>query len=215
MKAFQMRDNGVGPAQAGWALRDISPRLLLGNFRGHVDKSELMERWDAHGAELRMHITNAYLEAFLDVVDPWGPYSDAERCGGATTAGDPVAALEACRSETNVRATWWKISPGDYSVSLDDAFKATLSVVPASTLGRSEIVMQYGVLPSSLPGQEFSNGKLEAADDIYCAVATLANLNGADQTQLCRLIDWGELQWPGHAAAPNDWSDWRALLACP
>ncbi len=98
MKAYQMRDNGKGPKLTGWAMRDVSPRILLGEFRGDADQDELWTQLDAYEPGLRARFAGGYLRAFLDVTNGFES-SDWTRY-------DPDTA-------TNMRRTWWAIEPED------------------------------------------------------------------------------------------------------
>ncbi|MFO0553438.1 MAG: VCBS repeat-containing protein [Polyangiaceae bacterium] len=236
-KAYQMRDNDTGPGQAGWSLRDVSPRLLFSNFEGDADKDDLMRRLDDFDPGLRVVMTDAFLQVFLDVVsDPQylsasaGRYLQPERCGGQLAPTDLQTTLLACLREPTVRQTWWRLNPATYQVTLPSSIYNTVSH-PAGTLERTAY-LESSVGCQNLAAQgypdacddselEFSGGYLEHADDIYRTVALLEDLH-ADPDLVCRLIDWGEYQWPGpgwtntpNATGANNWSAWRTCSWAP
>ena len=233
MKAYQMRNNGRGPAQAGWSMRDVSQRLLVSNFDGDADKDDLMARLELHGAGLRLAVTNAFLKVFLEVVSAdgylppsgSGPeyYTAAERCGGSPQPTTMEDVLLACDREPTVRDTWWRLDPATYKVTLTNSLMTTYAAdVPAGTqtwqsylptvLSAAEIA-EHGYTPERLDN-EFSSGKLHHADDIYRTLPIFRHMN-VTATNLCGLIAWAKLQWPGPAGDRNNWEDFRPAAGCP
>ncbi len=106
MKAYQMRDNGKKPRLTGWALRDVSPRILLGEYRGKAPgdvpgdpkADRLWTQLDVYQPGMRARLAGAYLRAYLDKVGSYAP--------GDWVRYDPDTA-------TNMRRTWWTIEPAD------------------------------------------------------------------------------------------------------
>ena len=103
MKTYQMRDNDLGPAQHGWSMRDVSPRLLVSNWSGQAEKTQLLEQLDVvGGVGTRGTLANAFLLAFDDVVrsDPMNPtLFDTS----LWPRFDPLTAGDI--------ATWWQLDP--------------------------------------------------------------------------------------------------------
>lgn len=98
MKAYQMRDNGKGAALTGWSMREVSPRLLVSNWRGRVDRVELLtelDHLDVAEPQLRAKVTEAFLIAFDDVTDGF------EVVGYTWPRFQP--------DTDNDRETWWKL----------------------------------------------------------------------------------------------------------
>jgi hypothetical protein len=106
IKAYQERNNGKGPAATGWALRDVSPRLLVGNYNGKATQVELLSQLDVYEPGLRLKVTDAFLTVYLEVTDP---VLHTDFAPGTWPTCDPNVDFET--------ASWWKVDPATYTVT--------------------------------------------------------------------------------------------------
>ena len=187
MKIYQMRDNGNGPALSGWSLRDVHPRLLVSNFTGDATKTEHLERLDEYEPDLRLAVTEAFLEVFLEVVD-YGSDATSPFHPDSWSRRDPGP------DETD-QNSWWKLDPPDHVATLTNSMTAGLGLDPVD--------FPAGVFVD-LP-KEFGIEPLSHGDDSHRLVPFLVDL-GVDPLLVDGLIDWARAQWP---AVDNAWvEDW-------
>ncbi len=208
-KAYQMRDNGVGPGRIDWSMRDISPRLLVGSYRGYVVQDELWDRLDDYlpgHPHLRVRLGAAFLHAFLDVIS-----GDGDSDLIAAFDNWPLRHYDADRNDKG--DSWWKLDPPEVRVSFVEPF--------TTCTGTSCPVPIHGVGTGNPDGDANGNThkefrtepKFQHANHIYRAIPWLKNL-GFDAGLLSKLACWAGEKWPGDKPK-NDWTIPLAGLACP
>jgi hypothetical protein len=135
MKAYQMRDNGKGPAGIGWSMRDVSPRLLVSSWRGQAEDIDLLTELDVvGGVGTRAAVASAFLLAFEQVVaDPdftpaaWARFDDGVAVGGGT---------------------WWKLDPSTH-VAVDPVGDTEF---PSGTFSHANDMWNAIPMLSAIPG---------------------------------------------------------------
>jgi len=185
MKVYQMRDNNQGPVLTGWALRDVGPRLLVSNYRGYSERTELLTELDGLTPGTRAAVTNAFLRAFHLVTqgphaveavhsfDPWRRFS-----AGCDDYEDDTPCID--------RDTWFMIDPET---------QVTGPKMNDTGAGFAVSEREFG-----------SGGHFSQADDIWNALPLLRGVPGVRTMQVNNLRDWAQRLWPGPSGAPNSWS---------
>ncbi len=216
-KAYQMRDNGHGPGKAAWSMRDVSPRLLVGNYRGFAVRDELWDRLDdlipGHG-DLRRRLGQAFLYAFLDITFP---ESDDFYYSAALAEDfdqwkqryyDPVTGEDTGHA-------WWQLDPPEVEVSFRQPFLDAQSD-PGLAGTCPQPIEGIGTGDPAATGaagkQEFPS--FDHADHVYRVLPWLTNL-GFDPALVNELALWAAEKWPGPVDSPNDWTIPPAGLHCP
>jgi hypothetical protein len=170
MKAYQMRNNGQGPSYTGWELREISPRILVGNYRGRADRNELILRL---GSPLRDNVIYGFLKTFNDVaagfVTTWPRFSSP-----------PTG---------NTTVSWYKVEDGAY----------VLAPQPDPVLDAQNDDQLHDDIPSCNPCQMFytRNEIFHHANHIARTVdlLTTAYPTGFVRPEVDRLRTFGGQMW--------------------
>ena len=223
-KAYQMRDNGRGPGRVGWSMRDISPRLLVGSYRGFARQDELWVRLNTYGGpepgsefvNLRQRLGNAFLMAFLDVVDPQpgDPHYTADLAQDFSSAG-----WDRRGPTDSGTALWWKLEPATTAVAPFHALEAALRdprrpLCIGPGCGQPIDGLGTGDPSGGARENEFQTSIFfPHAQHIYRLLPWLTNV-GLDPCLLRQLATWGETMWPGPGRS-NDWHSAHGNQQCP
>lgn len=193
-----MRDNGGGPGLTSWSMRDVSPRLLIGDYDGFIDRDELWVGLDELQPGLRVQFADAFLDVFLDVV----------------TNGDPAdfgpTAWPRFADGADGRQTWWKLDPADTIPSRSGAFQDEWSTC-AFCIGPTGCPQPSSGIGARGDRSDFHpHSGYRHAEQLWRALPYMVNV-GMERGQLDTLATWSETMWPDH-----DWSTYAdPAVGCP
>ncbi|MEM7153012.1 MAG: sulfatase-like hydrolase/transferase [Myxococcota bacterium] len=216
-KAYQMRDNGRGPGRMGWSMRDISPRLLVGSYRGYVRQDELWAGLDTLGRTdpamdgLRRRVGDAFLIAFLDVVQPTpeDPHYTPELVQKFHPTGWP--------RHTSIPGTssWWKLDPPETRVTFVDPFVDAQASRPPLCIGVgcSQPLAGLGTGDGAADKEFRTSPVFRHADHIYRVIPWMVNL-GFDPCLVLELTEWAKQMWPGPRSTATHWDSAHGGVTC-